>query len=338
MAPSSNSGTHSAKAAAVAGVAMKTKGTPVESLVTDVDTALDYLTTGELKLEDDEMSFEFLSIIAMQLSQQARFPQSASDAFKAMSYLIHDLQQKHIVGEIMDTIAKAVSAATKRIRNKLEEGTELLSSAAVTSTNTADELREECHNVVSELKEAMEGFAMSLESTETILERVGQQSKERGGGGGVGTYTDIVRRRVPPGHATAVARAELQKRKIRLIKASGIVEVGMDLLTEKQLVEKANMAIELMEVADEGKPYEVKVVGVSKDRGAGAGGVSFKLNSVEVAGWLKNKDMMSEFLSKMGSTADFKEQVYEVVMDWVPVMFEVDLPTAWKGVEQANRL
>ena len=97
--------------------------------------------------------------------------------------------------------------------------------------------------MVSELKEAMEGFATSLASMETILERVGRQSKERGGGGGVGTYADIVRRCVPPGHATAVARAELQKRKIRLIKASGMVEAGMDLLMEKQLVEKAKRQI-----------------------------------------------------------------------------------------------
>ena len=187
--------------------------------------------------------------------------------------------------------------------------------------------------MVTEIKDAMESLTTSLANTETILERVGQQGEARGAGG---TYADSVRRHVPPVHATAVARAELQKRKIRLIKALGMVEAGMDLLTEKQLVEKANMALGLMEVVEEGKPYEVKVVGVTKERGAG--GVMFELNSVEAVVWLKNKDMMSEFLSKMGSTADFKDQVYEVVMDWVPVTFEVDLPSVWKGVEQANGL
>jgi hypothetical protein len=335
MAPNSNNGgTRASTAKAAAGViaATKAKGTP-DPLVTDVDTAMEYLIVGELKSEDDELSFEFLSVIAMQLSQQSRFSQPASDAFRALSYLIHDLQQKRTVGEIADAVAKAVSAATKRVRDELEEATELVSAAAVTSTNTAEELREECHNVVTELKDAMECFTTSLANTETILERVGQQGEGRGGGG---TYADSVRRHVPSLHATVVARAELQKRKIRLIKASGMVEAGMDLLTEKQLVEKANMALGLMEVVDEGKPYEMKVVGAAKERGAG--GVTFELNSVEAVVWLKNKDMMSEFLSKMGSTADFKEQVYEVVMDWVPVTFEVDLAAAWKGVEQANGL
>ena len=133
MAPNSNSGAtraSTAKAAAVIVAATKAKGT-LDPLVTDVNTALEYLIVGELKSEDDELSFEFLSIIAMQLSQQSRFSQPASDAFRAFSYLIHDLQQKCTVGEIMDTITKAVSAATKRVQNELEEATELVSAAVM---------------------------------------------------------------------------------------------------------------------------------------------------------------------------------------------------------------
>ena len=301
-----------------------------EPHIKDVESAMEYLITGELKTEDEELSFESLSVIAMQLSQQSRFTQHASDAFKALSYLIHDLLQKRTVGEITDVIAKAVSAATKRVRNELEETAELLSSVAATSNNTAEELCEECRNMVAELKDAVESVVTSLVNNEN-----GQQGK--GGGTGVtSTYADSVRKRVPAMHATAVARAELQKRKIRLVKASGMEGAGMDVLTEKQLVEKANMALGLMEVAEEGRPSNVKVVGANKDRGAG--GVTFELNSGEAAEWLKDKGMMSEFLSKMGSTADFKEQLYEVVMDWVPATFETELPAAWKGVEQANGL
>ena len=46
----------------------------------------------------------------------------------------------------------------------------------------------------------------------------------------------------------------------------------------------------------------------------------------------------AEFLVKMGSTVDFKEQWYEVVPDWVPVTFEVELTVAQRGVEEANGL
>ena len=305
----------------------------VVSSITDVDTAMEYLIAGDLKTEDEELTLEYLSVIAMQLSQQIRFTKQASDAFKAFSYLIFDLQQKRTVGEITDVIAKAGSTATKRVRNELEETTELIAALAITTTNTAEELREECRNVVVDLRVAVEGVTMSLANNVFVLGRNGQLGAERED---MATYTDSVRRRVPTAHAAAVARAELQKRKFRLIKASGMVGAGMDALTEKQLVEKANMALALMEEVGEGKPNDVKVVGANKDRGEG--GVTFEMNSGEAVGWLKGKDVMGEFLVKMGSTADFKEQLYEVVLDWVPVTFEVDLPAAWKGVEQANGL
>lgn len=340
MAPISAFGVTRASKAAATAAATKAKdelNKAPESSIKDADTAMAYLITGDLKSEDDELSFESLSIIAMQLSQQPRFPQHASEAFKALSYLIHDLQQKRTIGEITDVIAKAVSAATKRVRNELEEATEAITAVTITATNTAEELREECRSVVAELKDVVEGVATALVNNENVLKHGGQQGGERGD---AATYADSVRvgRQVPIAHAAAVARAELQKRKIRLVKAAGMEGAGMEGLSEKQLVEKANMALELMVVVDEDKPDDVWVVGANKDRGAGAGGVTFELNSGEAVCWLKDKDVMLEFLSKMGSTADFKEQSYEVVMDWVPVTFEAESPAVWTRVEQSNGL
>ena len=92
-------------------------------------------------------------------------------------------------------------------------------------------------------------------------------------------------------HASAVARAELQKRKVRLIKAMGMMGVDIDELSEKQLVEKVNMALGLMEVAEESKPREVKVVGVNKDKGEG--GVMYELNTGEAVRWLKDNIVMT---------------------------------------------
>jgi hypothetical protein len=41
---------------------------------------------------------------------------------------------------------------------------------------------------------------------------------------------------------------------------------------------------------------------------------------------------------KMGSTASYKVQTYEVVLDWVPVTFEPHLTGSLELVEQASRL
>ena len=158
MAPNATSGALCTTRATATGTTTKTKedsNRPSEPPIKDVDSAMEYLITGDLKEEEDELSFESLSIIAMQLSQQSRFPKHASDAFRALSYLIFDLQQKCTVGETTDAIAKAVSVATKRVRNELEEATEQVSAVAITANNTAEELCEECRVLVAELRDAV---------------------------------------------------------------------------------------------------------------------------------------------------------------------------------------
>jgi hypothetical protein len=120
----------------------QTKAT--DMAVKDVATAIEYLVNGDLKCEDDELSFEYLSIIAMQLSQQPKLSaKKASEAFKALSYLILELHRKGTVEAVTDAIAKAISLATKRVKEEMEEATELIASAAATSNNTAEELRED---------------------------------------------------------------------------------------------------------------------------------------------------------------------------------------------------
>lgn len=338
MSPLTSGGSSRATRANATGLLPKAKEPNIaDTVVKDVDTALEYLTDGNFKCEDDELTLDFLSIIAMQLSQQSKLSQKqASEGFKALSYLIFDLHQKRTVEAITDVIAKAVSLATKRVRDELESATEQLAAAAVTTSNTAEELREECGLVVSELKDAVEGVATSLARVGDIHKQGTQDIGEGGRETAMGSYANSVKKRIPAMHATMVAKAELQKRKIRLVKATGIGGDGVGDLSEKQWVEKANMALNLMEEQEGDKPAAVYFVGVSKEREDR--GVIFEMNSGAAAGWLRDKGVMKEFLAKMGSTVDFKVQTYEVVVDWVPVSFEAEQAAAWKRVEQANSL
>ena len=51
------------------------------------------------------------------------------------------------------------------------------------------------------------------------------------------------------------------------------------------------------------------------------------MNSVEDAGWINDKVVITKFLVKMGLTTDFREQVYEVGVNWIPATFEAKSPT-----------
>ena len=230
------------------------------------------------------------------------------------------MQQKHIIADITDVIAKAVSIVTKMIHDKLVEAMEQLVIAAAESNKAGELLQMGCQETIKKLKELAVGTAKVLVE-ERLQRKEGWIDVREEGMGELGrTYTERLKKGIPIVHASAVAKAEIQKRRIRLIKATGMVGEGMSMLTEKQLVEKANLALALMETDMERKPGVVKFIGASKDRGIG--GVTYELNSMEVTEWIKGKTVMSAFLANMGSMTDYKEQTYKVVMDWVPVTLE----------------
>ena len=80
-------------------------------------------------------------------------------------------------------------------------------------------------------------------------------------------YADRAKKPIPAVHATMVAKAKLKKRKIRLIKAAELEGEGLEDLTEKQWVEKANMALELMVAQEEEKPNRTCFVGEQREGG-----------------------------------------------------------------------
>ena len=124
----------------------------MESSIKDPISAATFLLDSDLKNEDDELSFELLSIIAMQLSQQTRPPKLASEAFKALSYLILDIHQKNFTDSITDNVAKVISTATKRICDELDATTDQLVQAAADSTEAGIQLTTDCNEVISKLR------------------------------------------------------------------------------------------------------------------------------------------------------------------------------------------
>jgi len=121
-----------------------------------------------------------------------------------------------------------------------------------------------------------------------------------------------------------------------LVKAAGLEGDRMAELTEKQLVEKANVALDLMGLQAEDKPEGTRFVGVSKLNGVG--GVMYEMDSEEAVEWLKGGNVMKVFIAKMGSTADYRAQMYEVVVDWVPMMLDMGQMGVLESIEQASRL
>ncbi|KAF8805088.1 hypothetical protein BYT27DRAFT_7105687, partial [Phlegmacium glaucopus] len=308
----------------------KISGTEVK----DAETARAYLMNGAYIIEGAETTMEMLSTVALQLSQMQKIPKPAMEAFRALAFLIDEAHQKQLVGMMSDLVEKSLNTVLGCAKSDMEEASGNLVAAAISATNTMEEFREECQRLTADLKEAADGAAGAVE--EIARERGDERQVKSPGLTGGGTYADQVRKVLPPMHAVVIARGERQKRRVRLVKTPGLEADGLAELTEKQLVEKANMALDLMGPQGEAKPEGTCFVGANKLNGAG--GVMYEMNSEEAAEWVKDGDVMKAFIAKMGSTADYRAQMYEVVVDWVPTTFDMNQVGALEVVEQASGL
>ncbi|KAF8800093.1 hypothetical protein BYT27DRAFT_7263233 [Phlegmacium glaucopus] len=139
-----------------------TKNTDME--VTDAHTAKLFLINGDFKHEDTEMSMEVLSMTAMQLSRQTKTLKHATEALKALAFLITDIHLQNTTEIILEMVAKSVNVVTKRIRTEITDMVEQLSEVTGVMNTTIEELREECHNAIEGIKEAIEKAGEEVEA------------------------------------------------------------------------------------------------------------------------------------------------------------------------------
>lgn len=170
------------------------------------------------------------------------------------------------MGMMSDLVEKSLNTVLGSVKLDMEEALSNLLSVAISATNTMDKFQEECQRLMADLKQAVDGVAEMIREAPR-----GQVSKKQEKSSGLaegGTYTDQVKKTMPLMHATVIARGEMQKRWVQLVKAAGLEGDGMAELMEKQLVEKANIVLDLMGLQTEDKLEGTRFVGVSKLDGA----------------------------------------------------------------------
>jgi len=114
-------------------------------------------------------------------------------------------------------------------------------------------------------------------------------------------------------HQATMAKGTLQRRQILLDGIEGVKMVA-DGLTERELVEKANLALEGMGIMASDKPTGTKFVAAKKLRNRG---VIFEMDSEMAANWLKKKDVQGTFAGSFGGSAQIKDCNYQVVVQYV---------------------
>ena len=129
-------------------------------------------------------------------------------------------------------------------------------------------------------------------------------------------------------------REQIKRRQV-LIDFEKTGELQLEVMDEKTLTRKATDALYTVFAAATGpKPTEVKLKSGILLRN---GGLLLELSSDEAARWLRSEEVITSFLENLGSGASIKNRTYQVIVQFVPVVFDPTNDEDIRSFEEHNQ-
>ncbi len=247
------------------------------------------------------------------IATHVKTPKAASEGLKALADVVEAMTKQRMVDDITEIV-------TKDIKEIVGETRTLVRRAADMEQRTAETLAEvqDVAEVVKAAKQDLSTFASTPPKS----------------------YTDAAKRNSAPAKVAKVAavaeRQETRSRQVIIQKADGIELKDYDLATlnEKELVEKANIALGGVQLIDR-YPEGMRFLGARKLRG---GDVLLILNSAAARNWFSNPDIAKAFLAGFNGTSKMRTPMLTVVAEYVPVSFNPTEKGAILSIEQEGGL
>ena len=135
------------------------------------------------------------------------------------------------------------------------------------------------------------------------------------------TYAAAVQTQIPTAHAMVVSKGETSDKQILIQKDPNTTDNALDNLTERDLVTKANTAIDLMGIEATDAPTGIVFVGVKKLRNSN---VLYQFNTKDAAIWFNQPGVQHAFLTKYRGTSNIENKLFYIVAEFVPTTFNVE--------------
>lgn len=306
----------------------------------DAKPSMQALSTGLLHLATSSKPGAMLveCLCAFSVYAQDIQVDAITDAFAAKLSAIAEIQtsilddredQQRQMGEMMETqerlnttVEGTVGRLTTEVRGLVESQRQL--------TREIEEVR----RLQTNLTETTGILQATAAKTEEALQRAPAPSLPATEGTRP-SYAATVTHILPTSHTLAVNRQEAQFRKVlidihRDVDASGVSAVQ---LTEKELIQKAMLALELMRGAGHPHPEGMRFVTVKRLR---HGGLLYELNTKEAASWLQQPANMKPFTNHFGHDASIAAKHYACLLRNAPVYLQPDNPRDLRDLESTN--
>jgi Zinc knuckle len=308
--------------------------------VKDARTALvrdGYITQGE------KMTTQRLAYVLLQAAGGiAKLPRPAVNILRASAFVLEEIgldamaneavakidrKMDEIVHPKLTTAAETIAAATEA-SGKQEES---LRGVTNQMTDTLNDLRANLDELTTRTKSTLETIEAATKMAEAAT------NQEQSDTDSTPTFASIVRTttQIPSEHAAPIAKGNTLDKQIVVRRLPDTQDDPLVNLSEKELVEKATLALDLMGIQAADKPNGMAFVGARRTQ---SGTIIYTLNSTQAANYLKSKEVMRAFMAQFGGTSTGSSRTYQVVAEHVPTSFDPNEQTAIEKVEQASSL
>jgi hypothetical protein len=273
-----------------------------------------------------------VTVIMQAAAGMAKMPRSAINIMRAVAFILNSITNDSIIESITLVVASRLDdhfAQLKVIETNLLEQEDQLRAAATLATNTIEDFRADMDGIMERLEDASKAVNTAAETVQA------RQSATRASP--PASYAVAVRAIVPipPEHAASIVKGDVFDRQIIVARDPSAQGDVLAMLTEKELVEKAKITLDLMGMAAADRPDDLAFVGVRRTQ---AGSILYQLNSAEAAKYMRNADVMREFLNHFGAMSVMRARTFQVIVEYMPVTFALAELFALGNVEEASSL
>lgn len=248
--------------------------------------------------------------------------ENMKDSNDALKYLTHQLYFEETMEVNMENLSYALMlfSATSDLR--------LVQEGARAVAILMRELNQTSQNGHAEevIKETLTPITADLNEMRKDLKAIQEKMKQTGPPVRQPTYADATRKEKDARQTTS---AEIKRRQILLDQDEGASAITTQILTESQLVAKANEAMKTAKIEKSGQLEEHKFISARKLRN---GGLLLETNTVRAADAIKKKK--EDFCKAFSPSAKIKDRNYTVRLSFVPVTHEVDSEGERRWIEE----
>ena len=197
-------------------------------------------------------------------------------------------------------------------------------SSANVITRVIEEVKDDLHTTVQYMTETAEELVAAAKLAPTPSPQPPSQAF---------TYADAAQQKL---HTVAAAKCLAQTKIVKITPPWDDPTASFKDLNEDVLLEKANLTLELIrKLGDTMLPDEADFISARK---TAQGHILYEVDSVEMAEWLWSAEGTKIFVSKFGSDVSLATKPFPILVEFVPIHFSTDNPSALRDVECKNSL